>query len=981
MSENINFSNNLTFTKVTDTDTSEVIFDITDANGLIVSVPAAGANPTMTVGGDLEVTGDLNVIGDTVVNADTKLSITDKNVLMNVPEEPVQPQGTSVLGDGGGVPVDAVETATVTDPGVNFTPSTVVPVVFELPPSGTQAEGTVTTDGSGNVSIGDPVNITVQGSGYVTAPTFTIGNASNIPPRPSVNADSSGTVVIRDWFDGSDAHAGIIWDESEFAWDLNSAIDQDIYLDNPAGPANNLSSNPRIRNVGAPVDGGDAVNYSTILNLALDDLSDVDAAGASNGEVLKYNGLDWVGGLLTIGDIDGINPPAVSSGYFYWDHTANGGSGEFQFIENIPASDITGLEAVATTGTLESLNNVVVAPTDGQVLTWDNDNTQWIATDKVQSGEIDTIQSPAVSPTASVSTTGTNVTVTADGQFTVAAGTLVNIDATTNLTVNSGATTTISGLNPIEISTGVSTDGELNAQGDFIITSTGGNVILHNVAYPAADGSTVNQSLLFYNSGTGEMEWGTLPTSSIQERIENSLGTTFVDTNNQSDIVVIQAPPLGDPSVVGGNITNQVGVIIEPGTDRVVEIPGSSTSIISSDAGMSIETTAGDISITPAGVVTIDGYIFPEDTATRDAGDFLIIDPADTINKQNLIFTPMTLDLNSDVTITGGINEFEVIIANNAGQFVNRRLQYSDIDPSGAPALNASILELNDVYDPTGMVPSVPDELKDKFLRWNPLGTEVIYEDVIPAANLDLIGTITNIEPSVTNTDSVGSASKKFSEVHATTVYGDTLVGSYTNAADSVLESMLSPAVRTKLNDPGNVGDSVLADDQTFTGQNTFAPTDPASGFVVSAVDGSILLSSNTGDVDITTTSGSINIDGYQRAFAQTITVGDVAGGTGTEVILLGAELPDNAIITSCRVLVTAAFDGATDPLLKIGSQAVDDELMTEDENDISMLGLDHVNSFYDAGTTAANKQLIATLTLDTATVGSARILIEYYVM
>lgn len=983
MSENINFSDNLTFTKVTDTEVREVTFDITETEGLIISTPAAGINPAVTISGDLDITGDLNVAGNTIVNEDTKLSITDKNVLMNVPEEPTAPSGTSTIMN------NMVDSAVVTHMGVNFANNAIVPVIFSPPASGTTATGTVLANASGIVTDGTVVTITDAGTGYVVSPTFTFGDAQetpvgNKPVRPSVVADGSGTVVVRDWSDGTIGHAGIIWDETEKAWNLNSPILQDIYEDSPSGNPSTLQDNPRLINIGAPVDDDDAVNLATLTGLELADLSDVTATH-SNGFVLKSDGAEWIAGNISISDIDGISTPATSSGYFFWDHTGNSGNGEFTFIDSILASDITGLSAVATSGLINSLNDVNAAPTDQQVLTWDEDalgvgQGAWIATDKIAVGDLDTIQSPSTSPTAKVSTVSDNVSVTADNQFTVTTGGLVSFIATADITLQTDANMTLNAANPILINTGTSTNGEIKAQGDLIFTTDSGDVIIQNVAYPAADGNTLDDSMLFYNSSTGRMEWGILPSSAIQHRIQDTLGTTYVDTQIENDTVVLQAPDIGEPSNGTGVVSNTVGVIVDAGEGRDVLFPGSLVSQIYSDTGMIISTTAGDIDIIPNGLLKLDGYVFPEDTAVRNAGDILIIDPTDTATKKQLTFSSLNMGLNSDVTITGGLLEQQVLISNASGILVNRKLTYSDIDQTTIPTPITTLLTLTDTYDPTGLVPSVSDDLKNKYLRWDEQGTQVIYEDIINAASVNFVGVITDIVPSTTNTKDLGSAALKFRDLYVGNINADTLTGTYTNADGSVTEAMLEQTVQDKLNSLGAVGDATLDGDQTFTGENNFAPTDNNKGFAVTTANGDINLTSATGDINLSSANGNVNITGFSKGIVIDIAYTMLAAGTGTLVIPLGDPLMDGAIVTSCRLNVSSAFNGTT-PTITVGSVATGDALMDVDDNDMGSISLSHVHSFYEVDTVADKKQLTAELTLDGATTGAAKLFIEYYVI
>lgn len=987
MSENINFSDNLTFTKVTSTDAREVTFDITETEGLIISAPSAGTNPTLTVGGDLDITGDLNVSGNTVVNEDTKLSITDKNILMNVPQEPMAPSGTSTIIGG------VVTSATVNNLGVSFTANEVVSVLFTNPSSGTLATGTVQANDQGTVSEGTSVNITDGGSGYVVSPDFSFGSpsvtpAGNKPVRPNVLAEGSGTIVIRDWSDGTEPHAGIIWNENDSAWDLNSPIAQDIYEDSPSGTPNTFASNPRIINVGEATDDGDAVNFGQVRALTLDDLSDVSSASASTGQILKYTSDSaWEAGNLSITDLDGIVTPSTSSGYFFWDNLANSGAGAFVFVEEISSTDIDGLALVATDGTLNSLVDVNATPTEGQILAWDADAISasegaWVAVERVSAGDLDAIQSPSVAPTSSVSTSGTNVEIVAQGQLTSNTEGVTSINAEDDISLTTESTLNLSSLNPITIETGDGTvnKGELTSQGDLFLTSVTSDVYIQNVAYPSSDNTTENLSLLFYNSTLGAMEWGTLPTSSVQSRIQNQIETTFVATDEENDTVVLQAPDVGSPSDVGGNVTNDVGVIIDAGNGRDVLFPGSLVSHIYSDTGLLITATVGDIDITPNGVLRLDGYIFPTDDVTRNEGDVLILDPSDT-NKKQLLFSSLSIELLSETSITGGLSEGQVLIADANGVLVNRTLSYSDIDTSTVPEFTTSLLALTDTFDPTDSVLSLTEELKNKYLRWNEQGTQVVYEDTINAANINFVGVETNIEPSLTETVDIGSESKVYKNIYAQEIIAETLTGEYTIPEETISLDMLTADLQNTLNNLQDIGDVFTDQDQTFTGINTFSPVSASGEFSVTTQEGNIDLSSTDGDVNITSVNGQVNINGYSKAIMVEIDYTLISSGTGNLIINIGDQLLDGSVITACRVNVSSAFNGIDPPTLSVGTLDDPSSIMEADEINLSTINLSRVDSFYETSTVANRKQLTATLDLNGATTGVAKILIEYYVI
>lgn len=640
MADNLNFTNNLTLTKVSDADVFNVFFDITTDDGLIIS-KASLMGQTTTISGDLTVTGNLNVTGDTVVNNDTKLAITDKNVLMNVPSEPVQPSGTSTLSGS------IVATAIVTNPAVGFLPAELVVVTFEPPPSGVTATGTVTADGTGNVAVSAPVTIINPGSGYIVAPAFTFGGAvigANIPPRPTITEDNAGTIVIRDWWDETQAPVGILWNEAKFAWDLNRGIMQDIYLPSPSGPVNALDGNPRVINIGSPVDPDDAVNYQTLTDWTLSDITDVTIAGPSVGQALIYdNSGDWVNGSINFSDISGITIPTATSGYLFWDHLALPPT--FDFVTQIPALHISGLSAVATSGNGKIRNLTDVAMTkvddnllvDNVVLAWDSATQRWKDTPLTSLGTFNRIQDDPTTPTAYVEAESGFINInatTADINITNTTQD-INIEATLGDIKMTAVGVAIDSDGPIVLSDG-SGNGGLYATSDLTLATDTGDLYLQDVIFPKVAGASDN-SILVLNTLTNALEWEVPSYSSSQSEITNPIANAYVSTIQSFDRIDIVAPSIGAPSDDNiGVVSDPIGVYINPGHARQVVVGGLGDSTIHSDRSLDVSAN-GQLSLVSGDKILISDYEFPSHMTSRSPGDVMILNPDDITGTQ-LIF-------------------------------------------------------------------------------------------------------------------------------------------------------------------------------------------------------------------------------------------------------------------------------------------------------------------------------------------------------
>ena len=124
----------------------------------------------------------------------------------------------------------------------------------------------------------------------------------------------------------------------------------------------------------APSDIGDLTDTGGLLggSLAIGDLTNVSDAGASTGQVLKWNGTSWAPASdLTSSGGSGISLSDISV-------TNNAPNGD---ISNITYDDTTGTfsltSAIART-TIDDLDDVTITSTaDGQVLTYNNTSGEW----------------------------------------------------------------------------------------------------------------------------------------------------------------------------------------------------------------------------------------------------------------------------------------------------------------------------------------------------------------------------------------------------------------------------------------------------------------------------------------------------------------------------------------------------------------------------------------------------------------------------
>ena len=142
------------------------------------------------------------------------------------------------------------------------------------------------------------------------------------------------------------------WNGSDYAWVSNAGYsnsDVDTHLNTGSASNNEVLSWNGSDYAWVAQSGGGAS--------AINDLSDVTISSVSSGQVLKYNGSAWVNAADSGGPADTDALSEGSSNLYFTNARADA---------RIGAADLADLSNVHT-----------AAPTDGQVLTWDNSNTRW----------------------------------------------------------------------------------------------------------------------------------------------------------------------------------------------------------------------------------------------------------------------------------------------------------------------------------------------------------------------------------------------------------------------------------------------------------------------------------------------------------------------------------------------------------------------------------------------------------------------------
>jgi len=133
----------------------------------------------------------------------------------------------------------------------------------------------------------------------------------------------------------------LYWDNSTSKWKAKTLTSSDI----PSLAESKITN--LTTDLGNKVSSINSINpTSGAITLNLSNIADTNISGLSSGNILAYNGTNWINNVPTfVSSVNGVNP---SSG--------------------------------ALTLTLEQLNDVAIsAPTDGQVISWNNSTSKWNA--------------------------------------------------------------------------------------------------------------------------------------------------------------------------------------------------------------------------------------------------------------------------------------------------------------------------------------------------------------------------------------------------------------------------------------------------------------------------------------------------------------------------------------------------------------------------------------------------------------------------
>jgi len=128
-----------------------------------------------------------------------------------------------------------------------------------------------------------------------------------------------------------------------------------------------------LKNTPSSISGGTGIQVNSgvvSLNSVLSGLSDVSSTTPNSGEVLKWNGSEWAPGTdLTSGssamnDLSDVDTSGISSGqYLKWNGSA--------FVASTVTAGATSIDALTDVDTTTS------APSNGDVLTWVQADSEW----------------------------------------------------------------------------------------------------------------------------------------------------------------------------------------------------------------------------------------------------------------------------------------------------------------------------------------------------------------------------------------------------------------------------------------------------------------------------------------------------------------------------------------------------------------------------------------------------------------------------
>lgn len=167
----------------------------------------------------------------------------------------------------------------------------------------------------------------------------------------------------------------------------NATVSSQVYIIRNAGSLSAVATGTMVlyadgTDLFAKDAAGNVYNLTSIgagsVSLAIDDLTDVEAGSATDGQVLQFDGTDWNAVTLStaLNDLSDVSTSGATSGQVL---QYNGASWVAATVSGGAA--LAGLFDVADVYDYDA----GTAPADGQGLVWDNANTRWAPTDTINS--------------------------------------------------------------------------------------------------------------------------------------------------------------------------------------------------------------------------------------------------------------------------------------------------------------------------------------------------------------------------------------------------------------------------------------------------------------------------------------------------------------------------------------------------------------------------------------------------------------------
>ena len=520
----------------------------------------------------------------------------------------------------------------------------------------------------------------------------------------------------------------------------------------------------------------------TLSSYSIDALGDVTITTPSSNQILKYNGTQWINSTVAWSEVTGkpsvftpdvhshvaaditdlsswltsnnallsftglgdTNNTAVSNAYLQW----NGTGTTIMYVSTIPASDITGLAAVATSGsysslsgtptipsTLDTLTDVVVpTPTSNQYLKWNG--SQWVN---------DTISYSHITggPTSSSWTfTGlqqTNDTPVANGYLRWNAGasqinysaTIPSTDITGLATVaNTGAYSDLSGAPTIPVNndftfTGLSQTDNIIVPNAFLKWNAGGTSIEYTTTISVGNitglASVATSGLYSSLSGTPTIPSVLDDFTDVDLTIAPTLNQYLkYDGANWVSATIAYSHLSGSPTIPVNNDFSLVGL------SDTANSPTANGYLKWNAGGTSVEYTTSIPSSVITGLATV---------ATTGAYSDLIAPPAIPTNND---FTFTGLQETNNTPVNNGFLRW-----NGSGTQINysATIPYADItglatvantgaysDLSGTPTSNS--------WTFTGLQQTNDTPVANGYLRWNAGATQINYSATISVSDI-----------------------------------------------------------------------------------------------------------------------------------------------------------------------------------------------------------------------------------------------------